>query len=395
MTKNTFLLPSLPAVQLLQPLTPSQTTQELPRQFTSVASQPDLAGNPVKPALPALSVIVSCFNSGVWLERCLTSLRNQTLADEFEVIVADNASSDHSDVLAERLLNGWDQGRLLRHGANLGYAAGNNRAAHRAHGEYLFFLGPDSWLEPSCLEQLLIEARGTDACAAAPLVLDYESDQVQSAGAGGFNVFGFPCARASGPQRQEIFAGNGCGLLIRSDWFEWIGGFDPRFMMGAHEYDLCWRLWLGGGRVMLAPSARMHHRRPPAASAPHRCTSLMEERASDTNRFHTNRNNLLVVLKNSRNVLLSLVLLQIALLLAEAFWQLLWTGRWSHIRRVYLAAIWDCWRLRGHIGIERRRVRELRRHGDFWMLRFLRAQFNRWEKRRHCAQFVLPGVTSR
>src|SRR6516165_4710183 len=52
---------------------------------------------------PLLSVIVLTFNGTPWLEACLRSLREQTLAEEFEIIVADNASSDSSSSLASQL----------------------------------------------------------------------------------------------------------------------------------------------------------------------------------------------------------------------------------------------------------------------------------------------------
>ncbi|HEY5909413.1 MAG TPA: glycosyltransferase, partial [Verrucomicrobiae bacterium] len=88
------------------------------------------------------------YNGARWLERCLKSLRNQSIFDQLEILVADNASPDNSASLAADLMSGWPNGRVIQHGMNLGFCVGNNRAAERASGEYVFFLNNDTWLEP-------------------------------------------------------------------------------------------------------------------------------------------------------------------------------------------------------------------------------------------------------
>jgi GT2 family glycosyltransferase len=135
--------------------------------------------------LPPLrvSVIVLNYNGARWLARCLESLRAQTIFDQIEVIVADNVSSDGSERLGKQIIESWPRGVFVQHSQNLGYCEGNNRAAEAAHGQYLLFLNNDTWLEPSCLEQLLAEVQRTSAGAAAPLILNYEDNSFQSLGA--------------------------------------------------------------------------------------------------------------------------------------------------------------------------------------------------------------------
>jgi GT2 family glycosyltransferase len=344
-----------------------------------------------RPVKPAISVIVLNFNGAAWLDRCLTSLAAQTIADDIEVIVADNGSKDNSDLLAADLLQhkpGW---RVLRHRKNLGYCSGNNEAARRARGKFFLFLNTDTWLEPDCLERLLEEVRAADAVAATPLVMDYRDDRMQSVGESGFDVFGLPCGPVRWSRSQEVLVACGPALFVEAGWFRRLGGFDTCFFMYADEFDLCWRIWQAGGRVILAPSARLHHRGAVAVN-PNGCECMKENRTSDTKRFYANRNGLLVLLKNCRHVLLLLALLQVALLAVEAAAMALLVRRWSFVRRAYLEAVWDCWRLRRHIISERRRIHQFRRHGDFWMLRFLRPRLNRWREFRRFQRFGLPRV---
>jgi GT2 family glycosyltransferase len=221
--------------------------------------------------------------------------------------------------------------------------------------------------------------------------MDYAADTLQSAGGGGFDVFGLLCGTSNGTHRREVFVASGCALLVERELFVSLGGFDPLFFMYADEYDLCWRIWAAGRTVIAAPSARMHHRGA-AAVNPRGYQRVLESRTSDSKRYYANRNNLLVLLKNGQHALLGVVGLQLGLLMVEAVAMSLWTRRWSHIRRAYLDAVRDCWRLRPHILAERRRLRQIRRHGDIWMLRFLCSRMNRWEEIRRCMRFGLPKV---
>lgn len=342
---------------------------------------------------PLVSVIVLNYNGAIWLERCLASLRAQTVFGQTEVIVADNASPDGSAELAARLLNGWPGGRVVCNGGNLGFAEGNNHPARAARGRYLFFLNNDAWLEPACLEKLLAGVVARGAVAACPLVLNYEDDSFQSAGACGFDLFGLPTARNRVRTPQPVLMPEGCGFLIERECFLALDGFDPEFFMFAEEYDLSWRVWLSGGNVCVIPEARMHHRGA-AQVNPHGGARMTEFRTSDRKRFYTNRNHLLVLLKNAQHVLLALVLLQLFLLAAEALTACVLVRRGSFIRTAYWDALRDCWRLRGHIRRQRRFIRRVRRRGDFWMLRFLHARLNRWDELVRMLRFGPPKIST-
>jgi N-acetylglucosaminyl-diphospho-decaprenol L-rhamnosyltransferase len=344
------------------------------------------------PANLAVSVIVLNYNGARWLERCLDSLRAQTICDQLEIILADNVSTDGSGELGRRMIAGWPRAIFIPHSENLGYCAGNNRAAETAHAEYLLFLNNDTWLEPTCLEVLLAEVRKTGAGAAGPLVLNYDDDSFQSLGAFGFDLFGLTSTRAPATATRDVLMPEGCAYLIRRDLFQELGGFDPVFFMFADEYDLSWRVWISGHRAIAVPSARLHHRGA-AQVNPAGGGTAVEFRTSDSKRFYTNRNCLLTLLKNARHLLLLLIPLQLGLLVAEAFASLVLVRRWSFVKRAYLDAVAECWRLRGHIRAERKRVRQFRRRGDLFMLRFLKLRLNRWDEVQRFRQSGPPRIT--
>jgi GT2 family glycosyltransferase len=340
-----------------------------------------------------VSVIVLNYNGAAWLERCLHSLRTQTIFHKIEVIVADNASPDGSAELAVQYLKDWPNARVMPNGRNLGFAEGNNRPARLARGRYLFFLNNDAWLEPACIERLLAGVTSAGAVAACPLVLNYEDDSFQSAGAGGFDVFGLATSRRPPSTTRPVLMPEGCGYLIERERFLALGGFDPEFFMFAEEFDLSWRVWIAGGRACVVPEARLHHRGG-AQVNPQGGGQVIEFRTSDRKRFFANRNNLLVLLKNAQHLLLLLLPLQLLLLALEAGAALFLVRRWSFVKAAYMDAVVDCWRLRSHVCQQRRLLRGLRKRGDFWMLRFLRGRLNRWDEFLRMLRFGPPKVSA-
>jgi len=203
--------------------------------------------------VPVVSVIVLNYNGSRWLDRCLRSLREQTIAAQTEVILADNASTDGSDHLGLSLLTNWPGARFIQHGENLGYCAGNNRAATHATGQYLLFLNNDTWLEPDCLESLVSGVESAGAVGGCPLVLNYHDDSFQSMGAFGFDVFGLPSTRIRSEKIEAVLMPEGCAFLIRRDVFHKLGGFDEVFFMFSDELDLSWRTWITGHRLVALP----------------------------------------------------------------------------------------------------------------------------------------------
>ncbi len=343
---------------------------------------------------PLLTIIVLNYNGAQWLEKCLASLQRQSIFDRLEVIVADNLSTDGSDRLAEQLLKPFPLGRFIQHGQNLGYCAGNNRAADAASGDYLLFLNNDTWLEPDCLEKLMAEAQRLGAKAGAPLALNYDDNSFQSLGAFGFDIFGLTSTRGESTTTREVLMPEGCAYLIERKLFTELGQFDAEFFMYADEYDLSWRVWISGNRAIGAPPARLHHRGA-AQVNPAGGGTQVEFRTSDSKRFYSNRNNLLVLLKGAHCLLLAMVPAQLMLLALEAVASLILIRRWSFVKRAYWDAVADCWRLRGHIMAERRRIRNFRKRGDLDMLRFLRLRFNRWDEVQRVRQTGLPKITNR
>jgi N-acetylglucosaminyl-diphospho-decaprenol L-rhamnosyltransferase len=67
----------------------------------------------------------------------------------------------------------------------------------------------------------------------------------------------------------------GACLLVRSDAFRQIGGFDDRYFLYVEEVDFCWRLHDAGWQVLYEPRARVTHTGGVSTSAhPYRAIAI-------------------------------------------------------------------------------------------------------------------------
>jgi GT2 family glycosyltransferase len=347
--------------------------------------------------MPAIkiSIVVLNYNGVTWLKRCFESLERQTIFQEIEVILTDNNSSDDS----VKFTNDWlkragAKGRVVQNGANLYYCGANNNGAAVATGEFLLFLNNDTWLEPECLEKLYDETVKAGATCAVPAVLNYDDDTFQSGGTSGLDLFGMAMGGHPVKQTTETFVSSGCSMFIQTEMFRNIGGFPSELLIYADETDLSWRVWIAGGKVVAVPAARLHHRGA-AVVNPEGNTKAVEMRTSETKRFLTNRNEILFLLKNSQHVFLLLLIPHFLMLFAEAMVSLVLVRRWSYVRKSYLSAVVDVWRMRHHVFQWRRRIHGFRKRGDFWMFRFLRLKPARWTEIERLFQYGLPKVDAK
>lgn len=240
---------------------------------------------------PKVSVLIVNYQAGDRLRRCLDHLAAQTFRD-FEVIVVDNGSSDGSIETARASAQPF---ALVDPGGNVGFAAGNNRGAERARGEWLALLNPDAYADPDWLERLLAAAARypwADAFgslqidAAAPERLDGAGDVFHALGVPYRGHFGWPIG-ARPTADGETFAPCAAAALYRRSTFLALGGFDERFFCYGEDVDLGFRLRLSGGRVIQVADAVVHHE-----------GSGISGRQSDFTIYYGNRNRVWLAFKN-------------------------------------------------------------------------------------------------
>ena len=101
---------------------------------------------------PVISVVIPAYNVEAYIERCVNSVRNQTV-ENIEIILIDDGSPDRSPVLCDQYAEKDRRVRVI-HKKNGGLASARNRGITVATGKYIFFLDSDDWLEKDGLQQL-------------------------------------------------------------------------------------------------------------------------------------------------------------------------------------------------------------------------------------------------
>jgi len=219
---------------------------------------------------PTVAIVILNWNGKAFLQQFLPSVL-ATDYPQLRVIVADNASTDDSILFLE---NEFPSVERLTLGKNWGFATGYNKALQQVEARYYVLLNSDvevtaNWLKP------MIDLLETNASHAAcqPKILAYHrKDHFEYAGAAGgwIDTLGYPfsrgrifevCEKDDGQYNhvQPIFWATGAAMVIRSEVFHQLGGFDDYLFAHQEEIDLCWRAQLAGYSVFCCPQSVVYH----------------------------------------------------------------------------------------------------------------------------------------
>jgi GT2 family glycosyltransferase len=215
-----------------------------------------------------ISVIVLNYNGKGYLERCLSSLREQTHRD-FEVIVVDNASSDGS---ADYLKDNFPWVKLVRNSDNLGFAGGTNSGIRASQGDLILTLNNDTWADEHFVERLAepMADKGVGMCASKMLLLD---GRIASTGiclsrsGAAWDRGAFEPDEGQYNRQMEVFGPSAGAGLYRRAMLDEIGLFDEDFFLYMEDVDIALRARLAGWRCIYVPEAIAHHHRAGTAGA--------------------------------------------------------------------------------------------------------------------------------
>lgn len=104
---------------------------------------------------PRVSIITPSYNSLPFIGETITSVQSQSY-ENWEMLIVDDASTDHSAVKIKEMIEGDSRIRLLSLNENMGAAKARNIAIKEARGRYIAFLDSDDiWLPNKLQTQLL------------------------------------------------------------------------------------------------------------------------------------------------------------------------------------------------------------------------------------------------
>jgi GT2 family glycosyltransferase len=237
-----------------------------------------------------ISIIILHHGQAKLTHDCLTSIFTRTHNINFEVILIDNQNDLDSEFLTNYWKNFSTQIKVFSKNENLNFAFGSNYGFSNSRGELVVFLNNDVLVTHDWLSSLSENITEDGVIGVQPKLL-YPDGRIQNIG----NVFSensfvpYPIYRelrgdiALSTKPRFFAAITGACLMLRAKDFAKVSGFDPQFINGMEDTDLCLRLGLGKKLFKVVPDAIVIHHE---SQSPNRSLNIHENRIVFLNRYN-------------------------------------------------------------------------------------------------------------
>ena len=219
-----------------------------------------------------VSIIIPTKNGYKDVQRCVSSIIEKTTYQNYEIIMADNGSTDPK---MHELYAEFEQqlpGRFFVESIDIpfNFSTINNRAAKKAHGEYLLFLNNDTEVITENWLTLMVSFAQQERIGCVGAKLLYPNNTVQHAGVilglggvAGHGHYGYPHGDLGYFGRLAInvnySAVTAACLLMKKADFDAVGGFEEAFTVAFNDVDLCLKFQALGRDNVWLHEAELYH----------------------------------------------------------------------------------------------------------------------------------------
>ncbi len=211
-----------------------------------------------------VSIIIPVYNNFYYTKLCLQSILNNTHGISYEIIIADDNSTDETKNILRHIKNI----RVVRNSENLRFLKNCNNAATYARGEYLCFLNNDTQVQRDWLKFLVDAIEKDSSIGLVGSKLIYPDGTLQEAGGIIYtDASGCNYGRNDDPDCiwynyvKETDYISGASILLRNKTWKKLGGFDETFAPAYYEdTDLAFQIrYKLGQKVMYIPRSVVVH----------------------------------------------------------------------------------------------------------------------------------------
>ncbi|MBN1626772.1 MAG: glycoside hydrolase family 99-like domain-containing protein, partial [Deltaproteobacteria bacterium] len=223
------------------------------------------SGTLIKTFKKLVSIVILTFNQLEYSKMCVKSILEHT-PEPYEIIFVDNGSTDGTREYLQKLAEGHEYIHLILNKNNLGFAAGNNQALHKAKGDYIVLLNNDVVVTEHWLERMIFYLEGhpdigmvgpmSNAVSGPQLVENVPYGKDMKA----MQKFAKGLAAVNTGKTTEVMRLVGFCLLMKKEALDIIGDLDENYASGNFEDDdLCLRSLIAGYRNIIAHDVFVHH----------------------------------------------------------------------------------------------------------------------------------------
>ncbi|WP_179292212.1 glycosyltransferase [Paenibacillus campinasensis] len=221
---------------------------------------------------PLVSIIIPTRNMAEILEKCLVSIFKKTNYTNYEVIIADNGSSEEETI---QLFNEWKEKepnrfRVIRIDIPFNYSKINNIAVSEAKGELILLLNNDveviseDWITDMAGQAVRENIGAVGAC------LLYPDNTIQHAGVvlgiggvAGHSHKYFDADDYGYFSRLKLISNysavTAACLMVRKKVFEEVGGLEEKLQVAFNDIDFCLKIRQKGYYNIFLPQVKLYH----------------------------------------------------------------------------------------------------------------------------------------
>lgn len=201
-----------------------------------------------------LSVIIPCFNAANTIAVQLEALTHQHWCEPWEVIIADNGSTDQTVAIVKQYQQKLPYLRIVDSSGRRGAAHARNVGAKAAASDALAFCDADDEIAPGW-----VAAMGEALSKHDFVACRREYNKLNEAWTLKYRML----SQLDGLQEYRyppyLPHASGSTLGVRRSIHEAICGFDE-IMLRLQDTDYCWRIQLAGTKLHFVPDALVHYR---------------------------------------------------------------------------------------------------------------------------------------
>ena len=196
---------------------------------------------------PLISVVIPCYNDGVYLPETIQKLALQS-EQNFEIIVVNDGSTDETTLQVLSALSQQANITVL-HKENGKMSSARNYGVQHAKGNFIAALDADDYFDPSFFAKAISVFNGDPNIAVVTSYIQYFGNKKGKSKPRGGNAYNF------------LFS-NQCPAcaMVRKEVWDQVGGYDESMKLGYEDWEFYIRITKLGLQVHLITEYLLFYR---------------------------------------------------------------------------------------------------------------------------------------